>query len=122
MNVSNLNSVAFTARTKDGNDYKKTHMGLKTGVAVGAAAMPAYIFAAHLDSTTFKKAVKSTFKILTTDVARVFKDSKKEGFKIIGIAAGITAVVAGIGAIYDSVGNKKMAKNVDNAVANVIAE
>lgn len=128
MNVNN--NVAFTARTKKGNEYDKTNVGKYVGGTIGAGYITGFIL-------KNKEAVKKIQDdVLVNEYSKILKNPKfdkkivinklkpfiEKNAKLIkasGLALVITAFTATgvtIGAIVDKVINHNKAKNADKEV------
>ena len=118
MNVGSVNSVKFGSKlsvTKEGNEYKKTHMGLKAGIILGGGGFLALGLGGNIMASggNAKKGFKGFFA--------TFKKLKPAIGAILTTAV-VAGVLGGIGAIHDAIVNNKIRKNVDNAVAKVKLE
>lgn len=115
MNVNSINSVAFTAKTKNGNEYNKTFAGLKTGLILGAIGTPLTGFVYGL-----KNGQKMDFISVANETAtRAYKMSAKEASRILlkkeflVFAAAVTGITTILGLLTDVIINKVRRNKAD---------
>lgn len=90
MNVNSINSTNFGAKTKEGQEYKKTHLFKTTGAIVGGGL--------------------TTIGLLVAQKKQVERANIPAGYKLLAIAG--TALFGGLlGTVTDTVINKTV-KNV----------
>ena len=114
MQVNSINSVAFTATSKKGNEYKKSHAGLVSGLATGVLITPISDLKTYFTAYKGgKKPLKNAFKSVVDLYKTTFSNKQLaiNSLKKIGpvLAAG---VITGI--VSDTVVNVLRRKNADS--------
>jgi len=102
-NIKANASVAKSVPSKKDNS-KHTHIGLKTGAAIGAVALPALQYNYMLQFAGFK----DSFKYFGTLYKSAFKE--KIALPLVGKIVGLAVIGAGIGFGLDTLVNKKINK------------
>lgn len=128
MSIQAMSNVSFGATTKNGNDYKKTHVATIAGTAVGTGIGGLGVY--NLTKLMKKEPIiKRAMTTTLTDLRRVFMEggkTKAQATKMMnrtfksGIALGVVSwalVGLGIGAGINKIINNHKAAKVDKATA-----
>lgn len=123
MNIQKISVIPFSAKTDEGNYYKKSNAGKLTGIAggIGFASYSIYKAKQIMNTPEFKKEIEKPFKELSLpqkDIKKYMKLGNNIGF---GITIAIFATIGlGLGAIADAIINSYRRNKADELAENIV--
>ena len=103
MNIKNVDSLSFSAKTDKGNDYKKSTGGKLSGFVVGTL---------FLGSNLYRSSKSGEFKQLKLGSIKKGTTAPKLGLWVVS-ATVIYSLLIGFGAVIDAVVNKVRKNQAD---------
>lgn len=125
MNIQKINAITFSAKTDDGNEYKKCSAGKLTGLAsgIGWASYSIYNAGKKMKTPQFKEEFEKSLKKSNLNAKQIelakkqFKTMKNIGF---GIAILIySGIGLGLGAIADAIINSHRRNKADDLAESI---